>query len=274
MPLRSTEVGVVKRLVFERAAIVLSDDQAYLIESRLTPLAKEAGCDLSTLVARICREPHGGLHDRVVEAMTTNETSFFRDRHPFIALKDQLLPELLLARAQQRRLSVWSGACSSGQEAYSVLMLLMEAFPLVKLWDVKMLGTDLSPKMVERARLGVYSHIETGRGLPAALLAKYFEPDGTSWRVRGELRKKTMWKVLNLTLGDTAQGKFDLIFLRNVLIYFNQETRARVLKSIVRAMYPDSYLLLGSTETAYGCSDELEAITIGRTTAYRLKRSK
>jgi len=274
MPLRTTEIGVVQRLVFERSAIVLSDEQAYLIESRLTPLAKEAGCDLSGLVARICREPHGSLRERVVEAMTTNETSFFRDRHPFTALKEHVLPELLLGRAQHRKLSIWSSACSSGQEAYSLLMLLLEAFPLVKLWDVRILGTDLSPKMVERARAGVYSQIETGRGLPAALLAKYFEPHETGWRVRSELRKKTSWRVLNLTRGEPNQEKFDLIFLRNVLIYFNQETRAGVLKSVTRAMRPDSYLFLGSSETTYGCSDELEAVAIGRTTAYRLKRSK
>ncbi|MGC4087056.1 MAG: protein-glutamate O-methyltransferase CheR [Polyangiaceae bacterium] len=274
MALLPSELCVVQRLVFERAAIVLRDEQSYLVESRLTPLAKESGCDLSTLVARIGREPHGGLHERVVEAMTTNETSFFRDRHPFAALKDHVLPELLLGLSSKRRLRVWSAACSSGQEAYSLLMLMWESFPLLKLWDVKVLGTDLASKMVERARSGVYTQLEIGRGLPSPMLVKYFERSGLDFRVNEELRRRTEWQVANLTRSSLRVGHFDLIFLRNVLIYFNSETRARVLSVMAGSMHPTSYLFLGSTETTHGACDALEAVTIGKTTAYRLKRQK
>ncbi|HET9934664.1 MAG TPA: CheR family methyltransferase, partial [Polyangiaceae bacterium] len=135
MALLPGELGVVQRLVLERSAIVLGDEQGYLVESRLANLARESGCDVPTLVARLGREPHGGLHERVVEAMTTNETSFFRDRHPFAAVQERALPELMLMRGRERKLRVWSAACSSGQEAYSLLMLMWEAFPMLKLWD-------------------------------------------------------------------------------------------------------------------------------------------
>ncbi|MFZ5889688.1 MAG: CheR family methyltransferase [Myxococcota bacterium] len=271
MTLLPRELGVVQRLVLQRSAIVLGDDQGYLIESRLAPIAKESGCDLSALVARIQREPYGGLHDRVVEAMTTNETSFFRDRHPFTAVQQHALPELLLSRANQRRLRIWSAACSSGQEAYSLLMLMWDAFPLLKLWDLKVLGTDFSKKMVARAKEGVYTQLEVGRGLPSSFLVKYFDRHAMNFRVREDLRKRTEWHVLNLAELGRNIGHFDLIFLRNVLIYFSPETRARVLESIARSMHAGSYLFLGSTETTYGCSDTLVPVMIGKTTAYKLK---
>lgn len=271
MALLPGELGVVQRLVLERSAIVLGDEQGYLIESRLSSLARESGCDISTLVARLGREPHGGLHERVVEAMTTNETSFFRDRHPFVAVQEHALPELILNRGRERKLRVWSGACSSGQEAYSLLMLMWEAFPLLKLWDLQVLGSDLSKKMIDRARAGVYSQLEVGRGLPSPLLVKYFERSGIDFRIKDDLRKRTTWQVTNLTQLGNCVGRFDLIFLRNVLIYFSLETRMRVLASVASAMHQDSYLFLGSTETTYGCSDRLEPVTLGKSTAYRLK---
>lgn len=271
MALLPGELSVVQRLVLERSAIVLGDEQGYLVESRLAHLARESGCDISALVARIGREPYGGLHDRVVEAMTTNETSFFRDRHPFTAVQEHALPELILSRGRDRKLRVWSAACSSGQEAYSLMMLMWEAFPLLKLWDVQVLGSDISKKMVERGRSGVYTQLEVGRGLPSPLLIKYFERSGIDFRIRDELRKRTSWHVMNLTQLGNCFGRFDLIFLRNVLIYFSPDTRARVLASVASAMHPGSYLFLGSTETTYGCSDRLEPVTLGKTTVYRLK---
>lgn len=272
MTLASNLLRVVRQLLFERAAITLNEDQGYLVESRLASLAKEQGCgSVSALVQRIEREPYNSLHQRVVEAMTTNETSFFRDGHPFETLKTAILPDLLLKRAQERRLRIWSAACSSGQEAYSLLILLFDSFPLVKSWNLRMVGTDIATSMVERARKGVYSELEVGRGLPRPLLNKYFVQEGTSYRVRDELRRMVEWRTMNLALADPTFVAFDIIFLRNVLIYFDQTTRSAVFNNVTRGLRSDGYLFLGSTETPHGACTELEPQVNGNTTFYRLK---
>jgi chemotaxis protein methyltransferase CheR len=271
MTLTSNLLRVVRQLLLERAAIKLGEDQSYLVESRLASLAKEQGCGtVSALVQRLEREPFGSLHQRVVEAMTTNETSFFRDGHPFETLKTVILPDLLLKRTHERRLRIWSAACSSGQEAYSVLMLMLDSFPLLRSWNVRVVGTDIATNMVERARKGVYSELEVGRGLPRALLQKYFVQEGTSYRVRDELRRMVEWRTMNLAVADPTFVAFDIIFLRNVLIYFDQSTRGAVFSNVSRGLRSDGYLFLGSTETPHGACTEIAPQVNGNTTFYRL----
>ena len=272
MTLRNKELGIIRRLLLERAAITLSEDQGYLVESRLASLARETGCaSVAALVTRLEREAYGDLHQRVVEAMTTNETSFFRDTHPFETLKTKILPDLLLRRTKERRLRVWSAACSSGQEAYSLVMLMWDAFPLLKSWNVRVVGTDIANKVVDKARAGVFSPLEVKRGLPAQFLSRYFEPHPSGFRVRDELRRVVEWKVMNLTQRDASMVSFDIIFLRNVLIYFDAQTRATVLTNAKKALRSDGYLFLGSTETPHGACTDIEPEVHGLTTCYRPK---
>lgn len=249
MPLAAHEFGVVQRLMLEVAAIALSDEQAYLVESRLTSLAKQLGSDLSTVVRRLDKEPMGELHQRVIDVITTNETSFFRDRALFEGLSREVFAQLMLRRVKERRLRIWCAACSSGQEAFSLAMLLAETYPTTQRWDVKILGTDLSSAMIRRAREASYSQLETSRGLPPAYLARYFDRDGSNLRVKPELRKLVEFRQMNLARPEASPGAFDLILLRNVLIYFTPATRAQVLSHARSSLRKDGYLCLGATES-------------------------
>jgi chemotaxis protein methyltransferase CheR len=273
MSLASEDFGVVRKLVLDRSAIALSDEQSYLVESRLLPVARQVGCDsLATLVGRLQREPFGALHQRVVEAMTTNETSFFRDRHPFDALRESILAEVVMSRASERRLRIWSAAASSGQEAYSLAMLLWEACPVIRTWDIKIVGTDISSAMVAKAQSGRYSQLEVGRGLPSSYLVRYFDRQGTDWQIKEPLRRMVDFRVLNLTRPDPSLTDFDIVFLRNVLIYFTPATRVQVLAHTARALRSDGYLFLGATESLLGSPAEFVTLPIGKAIAHRHKK--
>lgn len=270
MSLTLSELGIVQRLLLRDAAITLTDDQTYLVESRLTGLARETGfASVPALVSTLERDR--SLHQRVIDALTINETTFFRDRHPFEALKNHILPQVLLNRAQERRVTFWSAACSSGQEAYSLAMLIREFFPAMRSWNIRIVGTDISVAMVNKARQGLYSQLEVGRGLPGVFLNKYFERQKDGFRVRDDVRSMVEFRPANLDKPDSSLRGFDVIFLRNVLIYFSHDVRCRVLTRAAEALRPEGFLFLGTTESPIGC-EGLEPTIIGRTTVYRGRR--
>lgn len=267
--MRSAELdfSYVRRLVHDSAAIVLDDGKDYLIRSRLTGLlAREGAVDLSALLERVPRD--AALQERVVEAMTTNETSFFRDIHPFETLRAAILPRLA-ERRPHRRLNVWSAACSSGQEAYSIAMTLCEALDL-DAWHVRILATDVSREMVERVRAGRYSQLEVNRGLPARKLLRHFAREGDEWVVEPALRRIVQARRMNLGASYAGLPPLDLVFMRNVLIYFDLETRRSILGRLHGAMRPDALLLLGSAETTTHVDDRFQRLRLGRTTCFCL----
>jgi len=272
LPLTTSDFDYISALVREHSAIVLETGKEYLVQSRLQPLAQQLGLrDISALVDRLKRgEPVLAL--QVVEAMATHETSFFRDMHPFDALRDVVLPELIGARAPQRTLRIWSAAASTGQEAYSIAITLREHFAELSDWKVSILATDLSSAVIDRAREGRYSQIEINRGLPAPILLKYFERDGAGWRARPEIRRMVEFRTLNLVRPWPALGRFDLIFLRNVLIYFDVTTKREVLANVRKLMAPDGYLFLGSAESTLQYDSSFAKTSAPRAAAYRLIR--
>lgn len=258
----------IRKLVHERTAIVIDPGKEYLVESRLAPIAKAHGFgSVDELCRGLDRRP-GALLSEVVEAMTTNETSFFRDHHPFEALKRTILPEIIQQRTQQRALRVWCAACSTGQEPYSLCMLLDEFFPQLSGWRVQIYATDVSRAVLARAKLGRYRQIEVNRGLSASQLLRYFVRDGLEWEIRPQIRHRVHFDELNLIGTWPAMDKFDLIFLRNVLIYFEQETKAAILGRIRKQMANDGFLVLGGSETLPAIT-EFERIPIPRAGIYR-----
>lgn len=267
------DYAFIQEFVRKRASIILNAGQEYLVKSRLEPVAREAGLpDLTALVQRLRKEPWGPLHAKVVESMTTNETSFFRDLHPFEALRKHILPELIKRRRIERSLQIWSGACSTGQEPYSLAMLVQET-PELKGWSVRILATDLSKAAISRAKSGVYSPLELGRGLPSRMLAQYFERDGNTYKVKPALRAMIEWRQLNLAEPFPTLPLCDIVFLRNVLIYFSPDTCTSILNRVSETMSSKGYLLLGTTENMLGLPVSLESLTIGRTTVYRPTRN-
>jgi chemotaxis protein methyltransferase CheR len=205
----------------------------------------------------------------VVDALTINETSFFRDAHPFEALRTHILPELIEKRRASRTLRIWCAACSSGQEPYSVALTIKEHFPELAGWRVELVGTDLSPTMLDRAREGRYSRLEVNRGLPARLLVKYFEQDGTDYRIDDSVRRMVTFRPHNLASPWPSLPQTDVVFMRNVLIYFGLETKREILTKVKRVLRPDGYLLLGGAETTVHVDDTFTRTPIGRTTFYR-----
>ena len=270
MPVSAPELAFVRDLVYRRSAIVLEAGKEYLVESRLTPLARAEGfASIDAMVAQLRAQPANGLHSRVVEAMTTNETSFFRDQHPFEALRTEILPALRKARSGTRTLRIWSAACSTGQEAYSIAMLLREHFLDLVGWDTRITGTDLSVAMVNRAKEGLFNQIEVSRGLPAQLLVKYFERKGVCWQVKQNLRDMFDVQKMNLIDPWPALPRFDVIFLRNVLIYFDVPTKQTILGRIRRVLAPDGYLFLGGAETTLKVDDSFQRVQLDKAVYYR-----
>jgi chemotaxis protein methyltransferase CheR len=273
LSISATDYAYVVQLMRERSAVALDAEQQYLVESRLAPVVKASGsASIRALIERLRREPYGPLHVSVVEAMTIQETSFFRDQHPFDALKAVVLPELIERRKREKTLLFWSGACATGQEPYSLAMLLLEHFPQLSSWRIRILATDIASSALAKARAGVYSKLEVSRGIPAQLLSKYFERSGEEYRARDVLRASIEWKQLNLGGPWPALSLFDVIFLRNVLIYFSQQTRAEVLRAVRGVIRTDGYLFLGSTETSFGSHAAFDPAPLGKTTVYRPTR--
>ena len=257
-----------------RAGISMGADKEYLLRSRLEPQLRGWGMDsLERLVSHLSTDPAGKVASEVISALTINETSWFRDGKPFEMLRNVILPEMA-ARQKDGNVSIWSAACSSGQEAYSIAMTLRENPPAGREWNYSILGTDICGAVVERAQTGAYSKFEVQRGLPIQRLVKYFEQTGKeTWTIRKEMRERTTFRQMNLTQIPPVMGPFDVVFCRNVLIYFEVDVKAKVLASIARHMRPSGYLILGSAETTMGVSNLFTTVS-GTTGLYQLAASR
>ena len=269
MTLTTTSFDWVRQLVHRESAIVLAPGKEYLVEARLLPIARSMGLpDVGQLVDSVRIRPSPESTRRIVEALTTNETSWFRDGDPFTALTSTVLPSLLSARGPAERLQIWSAACSSGQEPYTIAMLLEDAMPNAST-RVAITATDLSREMVERTRAGRFSQLEVNRGLPAAMLVRHFSRAGTEWQVSPSLRRMVTASECNLAAPLPRMGPFDVVYLRNVLIYFDLPTKQAILRRVRALMRPDGWLFLGAAETTLGVDDSWERVVIGRSSAYR-----
>ena len=249
----SWEYGFLREIVFNLSQNVLDPSRDYLFDSRLMKVLRNEGMSrVSDLVTHLRAKSDPKLERDIAEAMTINETSFFRDGRPFELLRTELLPQLLNARRDTRRLRLWSAACSTGQEAYSLAMLLRENFPIYAGWDIRVEGTDISAEVIERARAALYHRIEINRGLPARFLVKYFNRKGEDWELRPEIKCLCNFREGNLCGPrfpfTRATDRFDVIFLRNVMLYFSPEARKILLANIHRILEPDGVLFLGSSE--------------------------
>ena len=244
-----------RKLLKERSGLDLSADKQYLVESRLVPLARKAGLPgISELVARL-KNGEASLTTDVVEAMTTNETFFFRDKIPFDHLRDTILPAMLRARANRRSLRIWCAASSTGQEPYSIAMCLKEKAQALAGWRVEIVATDLSQEVLEKSKSGIYSQFEVQRGLPIQLLVKHFAQIGELWQINPDIRGMVQHRQLNLLQDFSHLGKFDVIFCRNVLIYFDPETKVGIFERLAGQLEGDGVLLLGAAESVVGISD-------------------
>ncbi|MCK1616234.1 protein-glutamate O-methyltransferase CheR [Bradyrhizobium sp. 159] len=249
-----------RKFLKERSGLDLSADKQYLVESRLLPLARKASLSgIPDLVLKI-RNGDGRLATDVVEAMTTNETFFFRDKIPFDHLRETIIPGLVQARAARRSLRIWSAASSTGQEPYSIAMCLKEMGAALAGWRIEIVATDLSQEVLEKSKAGIYSQFEVQRGLPIQLLVKHFTQVGDVWQLNPDIRSMVQFRQLNLLQDFSHLGTFDVIFCRNVLIYFDQDTKAVIFERMAKAMEPDGTLLLGAAESVIGISDAFRPI--------------
>jgi chemotaxis protein methyltransferase CheR len=270
VPIFSDNYRFLREHIYSQAGIVFEDDKQYLFETRLSPIVRQLGLgsinELCTLL-KAGREME--VNRRVVEAMTTNETYFFRDPAQYDSIRSALLPRLREERRDTRRIRFWSAASSTGQEAYSLAMILLEEG--FGNWNVQILGTDFASKVVERARSGKYQQIEVNRGLPASLLVKYFRRAGTEWQLNEEARRLAQFELIDLRKSMRALGPFDLVFCRNVMIYFDAPTKDHILQELHATLYRGGWLLLGGAETAIGVDKWFERQTIGAATVYVAK---
>jgi chemotaxis protein methyltransferase CheR len=253
------EYDYLRRLLKERSGLVLSNDKQYLIESRLMPVVRRVGlASLSDLVHNLKRPSAESLIVDVVEAMTTNETFFFRDRIPFDHVRDSIVPAFLEARGLQKRIRVWCAAAASGQEPYSLAISFKEMGARLAGWRIDILATDISAEVLEKAKAGVYSQFEVQRGLPIQLLIKYFTQVGDCWQLSPEIKAMVQFRPFNLLNDFRPLGTFDLVFCRNVLIYFDQESKVGVLDRLVHQIEHDGYLVLGAAETVVGLTERFK----------------
>ncbi len=247
------DYAYLSKLLNERSGLQLAGDKQYLIESRLLPVARQNNCgSIGDLVAKLKSFAEEPLRQRVTEAMTINESFFFRDKTPFDRFQDTVLPYMQNMRAAAKRIRIWCAAASTGQEPYSLAMMFKQAGGEFAGWKIEIVATDISTEVIEKAKSGLYSQFEVQRGLPIQLLLKYFKQDGDQWRISQELRDMVQYRQHNLLDDFASLGMFDVIFCRNVLIYFDSKTRQDVLTRISRSLVKDGQLLLGAAETVVG----------------------
>jgi chemotaxis protein methyltransferase CheR len=255
-----SEYEYLRKLLRDHSGLDLSTDKQYLIESRLLPLARKAGLPgISDLVQKMKGGP-GALITQVVEAMTTNETFFFRDKVPFEHFRDTIMPEMLKSRAARKSLRIWCAAGSTGQEPYSLAMCLKEMSGALSGWRTEILATDLSQEVLEKAKTGIYSQFEVQRGLPIQMLVKYFKQIGELWQINPDIRAMVQHRQLNLLHDFNQLGHFDVIFCRNVLIYFDQETKINIFGRLAKTMESDGFLVLGAAETVVGLTEAFKPV--------------
>jgi chemotaxis protein methyltransferase CheR len=269
--LNDTELNWVRDLIHASAALVLEPGKGYLVESRLGPIARAEGVSISALIARLRTEEYGPLHHRVVQAMTTNETSWFRDVHPFDALRSTVIPELIERRRLERSLTIWSAACSTGQEPFSVAMVLLDSFPELAGWRIDIVASDLAEDAVARARTGRYSQLEVNRGLAAQQLATHFQRDGVAWQLKDRVRSMVRFGVVNLIGPWPHLPPVDIVMLRNVMIYFDLDTKRQLLDRVETILRPDGYLFLGNAESTANVDDRFVRVAPLRAGCHQLR---
>lgn len=259
--MRPDDFDFIAKLLKERSGLLLGRDKVYLLESRLTPIARRRGLEsLGDLITFLRRERDEALVRQVVEAMTTNESFFFRDNTPFNLFRDQVLPRLREVNATSRRVRIWCAAASTGQEPYSLAILLKELEAQWAGWQFEILGTDISTQVLDKARAGIYSQFEIQRGLPIRMVMKYFTQEGEAWQLAKPVRDMVTFREYNLLDGFRSLGLFDVIYCRNVLIYFDQDTKADVLNRLAEIMPPHGVLFLGAAETVLGLTDRFRPV--------------
>ncbi|HDO51650.1 MAG TPA: protein-glutamate O-methyltransferase CheR, partial [Rhizobiales bacterium] len=260
------EFDYIRELLKERSGLVLGDEKRYLIESRLMPVARDEGMEsLSDLVTKLKGVGSEALRSKVTEAMTINESFFFRDKTPFENFKDIIVPAMLASsRSASRSMRIWCAAASTGQEPYSLAIQIREMDDLLRGWNIEIVATDLSEEVLEKARSGLYSQFEVQRGLPIQLMVKYFKQTGSLWQIDSSIRSMVKYQHFNLLEDYTPLGTFDIIFCRNVLIYFDPPTKTDMLARMAQRMRPDGYLAVGAAETVIGISDDFKAVSGAR----------
>ncbi len=266
MEIRPADFDFLRRYLHERSAFVLAPEKEYLLDARLFPVVRDAGLDnLRQLVTELRREPESGLGEAVAEAMAIHESYFFREKHTFDALRDEILPRLIKARDPQRSLSIWSAACARGQEPYSLAMLLNDDFPELRSWSVDLVASDFSRSVLGSAREAVYTQHEVNRGLPASQLTRHFKKVGLDWKVKASIAQGVEFRQLNLRNAWPASlPRVDVLVLANVMIYFDEQTRREVLERAWQQLRPDGFLVLGAAENALTCHEGFRRHAIGR----------
>jgi chemotaxis protein methyltransferase CheR len=257
-----TDYDYLRKLLKDRSGLMLSTEKHYLVESRLLPLARKAGLTTLTELIQKLRAPNAEkLIVDVVEAMTTNESFFFRDKLPFEHFQNFIMPALLATRARQKRIRIWCAAAATGQEPYSLAMVLKEMSKQIEGFRIEIIGTDISTEVLEKAKAGIYSQFEVQRGLPIQLLIKNFTQVGEMWQIASDVRAMVQFRPLNLLRDFSNLGMMDVVYCRNVLIYFEQATKIDVIDRIAKLTAPDGFLSLGAAETVVGLTDSFKAVT-------------
>lgn len=268
--MKPTTFETIRALVRDRSSIVLEEGKEYLVESRLGPVVRKQGLpDVDALAVKLGSTRDNELIDQVIDAMTTNETSFYRDHVPFDVMREHVLPTLIENNASRRRLDIWSAACSSGQEPYSVAMLIADHFPELVEWDVRIFASDLSRSVLERAQSGEYRQVEVNRGLSAPQLMRHFTRRGIVWRLNDRIRSRVTFQQVNLMDRWPELPMFDIVLLRNVLIYFDVADKDRVLRRMSDQIRSDGYLFLGGSESPPTPADRWVRVEVPRSGCYR-----
>jgi chemotaxis protein methyltransferase CheR len=268
----SIDFDYLRALVQQHSAVVLDGHKTYLAELYLQPIAEAAGFNsITELIAYLRHQPLSELHIQAIEAMVTNETSFFRDTYPFETLRQFVLPELIKKRRIERSLNIWCAACSHGQEPYSIAMLIREYYPILNNWSIQIIASDFSSKVLARAKKGHYNQLEIKRGLPKNFREKYFQQQESEWQIKNEIRQMVDFHQINLVHSWSSLPDLDIIFLRNVLIYFDIPTKKVLLKKAQQQLRPDGYLFLGSGETTLNLNQSFERVQFSKSICYRLQ---
>ncbi|NVJ70768.1 MAG: protein-glutamate O-methyltransferase CheR [Alphaproteobacteria bacterium] len=259
--MKTEDFEFLANMLKDRSGLMLTPDKVYLLESRLTPLARKRGLDtLDALVQKLRVSRDEGLCVDVTEAMTTNESFFFRDNTPFDLFKNHVLPAMEKSRGGQKRLRIWCAAASTGQEPYSLAILLRENWMKWQNWKIEIVGTDICTQVLEKAKAGTYSQFEVQRGLPIQMLIKYFTQEGDTWKLNADIRNMVTYRPFNLLNNFVGLGTFDVIYCRNVLIYFDQNTKKQVLERMRKVLANDGTLFLGAAETVLGITDAFRPV--------------
>ncbi|BAY78230.1 CheR methyltransferase, SAM binding domain protein [Nostoc linckia NIES-25] len=272
MAVSTANFEYLRQLVREHSGIVLFADKTYLAELHLQPIVESSGfTSIAELITHLRNHPFNNLHVQTIEALVTTETSFFRDKHPFEALKQYVLPELIKQRAIERSLNIWCAACSNGQEPYSIAILIQEHFPVLNNWSLKLIASDFSTKVLTRARQGHYNQLEINRGLPKNIRDRYFQRLENNWQINQQIRQMVDFHQFNLVQTWPRLPQFDVIFLRNVLIYFDVVTKKDLLKKVKQQLRPDGYLFLGSGETTINLDASFKVVKFDNHICYQLQ---